>query len=321
MGSALEWGDAAIGGAITVGYHRRMKLVALNTLVAAVDEGSLRGAARRLGISQPALTKTIRELERELSATLLSRTSRGVVPTAQGKVLYERALKVSRELAAAVGEIKQLGGQMVGELTIGAVPVAVMLLIPEALRSFGREFPAIRLRVNEEMFPAQLQRLRGGDVDVAVGGVPEGLSSGEFVVEELMQTSMVVVVRKGSPYAGCRSLRQLGDAKWVYTAASGDLGYAKFLFERHGLPAPPVGAVVNSTLALLALVSAGDFVALMPQQAMQHPMVAQYLVQLPVSEGGLPLTVGAIVRSDSVVSPVIRHFIAHLHRSARHLIG
>ena len=314
-------GDVGFRVVITGSYHAAMKLVALRALVAAVEDGSLRGAARRLGLSQPALTKTIRELERELSATLLSRTSRGVVPTAQGKALYEHAIKVSRELVAAVDEINQLGGQMVGELSIGAVPVAVMLLIPEALRTFGREFPAIRLRISEELFPAQLQRLRSGEVDVAVGGVPEGLSSGEFVIEELMRTTMVVVVRKGSRYAGCRSLHELDAANWIYTAASGDLGYAKLLFERHGLQAPPVGAVVNSTLSLLSLVTTGDFVALMPQQSMQHPLAAQYLVQVPVSQGGLPLTVGSIVRSDSVVSPVIRHFIAHLHRSAHHLVG
>ena len=69
-----------------------MKLVTLNALVAAIEEGSLRSAARRAGVSQPALTKMIRELEIELETTLLTRSSRGVTPTAQGKVLYERAV-------------------------------------------------------------------------------------------------------------------------------------------------------------------------------------------------------------------------------------
>jgi LysR family transcriptional regulator, regulator of abg operon len=75
-----------------------MKLSTLTALIASIEEGSLRGAARRVGVSQPALTKMVRELERELSATLLVRTSKGVVPTAQGKVLYEHALRVTREL-------------------------------------------------------------------------------------------------------------------------------------------------------------------------------------------------------------------------------
>ena len=66
-----------------------------------IRDSSLRGAARRVGASQPAITKMVRELELELAAPLLLRTSRGVVPTAQGKVLYDRAVKVDRELTAA----------------------------------------------------------------------------------------------------------------------------------------------------------------------------------------------------------------------------
>ncbi|MBQ1764675.1 MAG: LysR family transcriptional regulator, partial [Aquincola sp.] len=79
-----------------------MKLTSLRALVAAIEEGSLRSAARRLGVSQPALTKLIRELETELGTTLLLRSTTGVVATAQGVVLYERACTAERELQQAV---------------------------------------------------------------------------------------------------------------------------------------------------------------------------------------------------------------------------
>ncbi len=168
-----------------------MKLTTLNALVAAIEEGSLRGAARRVGVSQPALTKMVRELEIELEATLLMRTSRGVQPTAQGKVLYERAVRAHRELRAAVDEIHQMDGRLVGELHLGAVPVAVMLLIPETLRTFVRDFPGIKLRVSEELYVAQLHKLRSGEVDITIGGIPDDLPTGEFHVEPLMETTMV----------------------------------------------------------------------------------------------------------------------------------
>lgn len=293
-----------------------MKLNALQALVAAIQEGSLRSAARRIGVTQPALTKLMRELEIELGAPLLVRTSQGVTATEQGKVLFEHALKASQELLAATDKIHQLGGQMRGVLNIAAVPVALMLLIPETLRTFSREFPDIRLRVSEELFVEQLQRLRSGEIDIVVGGIPEGLASGKFAIEELIQTSMVVVVRKGSPMERARKLAQFAKSRWVYTSAATDTGYASRLFEMHGLPTPPVGAVVNSTLALLSLVASSDYVGLMPQQIAQHPLAAPYISMVPLVETGLPLTVGAIVRSDSVVSPAIRHFIAHLHRAA-----
>jgi LysR family transcriptional regulator, regulator of abg operon len=295
-----------------------MKLNALQALVAAIEEGSLRAAARRIGVSQPALTKLVRELEIELAAPLLERHSQGVRPTAQGQVLFEHALKVSRELANATDQIQQLGGQMRGELNVAAVPVAMMLLIPETLRTFSRAFPDIRLRVSEELFVEQLQKLRNGQVDLVVGGIPEGLPSGEFITESLMDTRMVVVARRGSRHARARKLAELSTAHWVYTGTSVQTGYASRLFEAHGLPAPPVGAMVNSTLALLALMGSGDLLGLMPEQIVSHPL-GQNITRVPLEEPGLPLAVGTIIRSGSVVSPAIRQFTAHLQRAAHQL--
>ena len=295
-----------------------MKLNALQALVAAVEEGSLRAAARRMGVSQPALSKLVRELELELAAPLLARHSQGVRPTTQGQVLFEHAIKVARELASATDQIQQLGGQMRGELNVAAVPVAMMLLIPDTLRTYSRAFPDIRLRVSEELFVEQLQKLRNGQVDLVVGGIPDGLPSGEFIAEPLMKTRMVVVARRGSRYARTRKLADLASAHWVYTGTSAQSGYASRLFESHGMPAPPAGAMVNSTLALLALIGSGDLLGLLPEQIVAHPL-GQDIARVPLEEPGLPLTVGTIIRSGSVVSPAIRHFIAHLQRAAHQL--
>lgn len=276
----------------------------------------MRGAARRVGASQPALTKMIRELELELGVPLLQRTSRGVSPTAQGKVLWERAVKARRELNLAVDEISQMGGRMVGELHLGAVPLAVMLLIPETLRTFGQEFPDIRLRISEELYVAQLQKLRAQEVDVTIGGIPNDLSTGEFLVEPLLKTSMVPTARRGSPWLKARKLADLQTARWVFTGADSESGYARLFFEHHGLEPPRAGAVVNSTLALLSLVATGDYVALMPRQIAMQALASQFISIIEIEEEGYELEVGAILRSDSALSPVLRHLISHLHRAA-----
>ena len=296
-----------------------MKLTNLRALVAAIDEGSLRAAARRLGVSQPALTKMIRELERELATTLLVRSTTGVLATAQGRVLYERAVAADRELAHAVEQIQQLGGRMSGSLSIGAVPLAVMLLVPESLRTFGQEFPDIQLRISEELYIAQLTRLRKGEVDIALGPLPEQLPPGEFTVEPLMPIRMLIVVRKGNPLAHARRLADLAQAPWVYTGAHAESGYAKTLFEMHGLPPPPAGALVNSTLGLLSIIASGNCVGLLPEQIAHHPFAAQHLQVITVAEGPLQLQLAALARTDAVLKPAVRHFLAHLHRAAYHL--
>jgi len=113
-------------------------------------------------------------------------------------------------------------------------------------------------------------------------------------------------------------LSELSQAAWVYTGTSAQSGYAARLFESHGMVAPPVGAMVNSTLALLALLGSGDLLGLMPEQFIAHPL-GQDITRVPLEEPGLPLTIGTIIRSGSVVSPAIRQFIAHLQRAAHQL--
>lgn len=298
-----------------------MKLTGLRALVAAVEEGSLRGAARRIGVSQPALTKLVRELERELSTTLLLRSTTGVIATAQGMALYDSAIAADRELAQAVEQIRQLEGRMTGTLTIGAVPLAVMLLVPETLRTFGRAFPEIQLRIVEELYIAQLTRLRKGEVDLALGPLPGDLPAGEFFAEVLMPIEMVAVVRRGHPLAKARSLRELGQAPWVYTGATADSGYARTLFERHGLPPPPAGALVNSTLGLLSIVASGHCVGLLPRQIAAHAFAQAHLETVAVEEGPLKLELGVLARAEAHLKPGVRHFMAHLHRAAHHLSG
>ncbi len=76
---------------------------------------------------------------------------------------------------------------------------------------------------------------------------------------------------------------------------------------------------MNSTLTRLSLVSSsGDYAGLLPRQLAQHPLTAPHVNGAPIAEAGLPLSIGAI-RSDAVVSPLIRHFTAHRHRAAHQL--
>ena len=91
------------------------------------------------------------------------------------------------------------------------------------------------------------------------------------------------------------------------------------LFAQHGLPPPHVGALVNSTLALLSLVVSGDCIALMPEQIARGPLAAAHISIIPIRERGLPLEVGAIMRSNAMLSPVLRQLTAHLHRAAHHV--
>ena len=114
----------------------------LNKLSRIVETGSFVLAAAELGISQPALSKTVAKLERELGVRLLERRARGVIPTAFAEALLRRALPAMAELRAAELEIHAMRGGASGAVTVGLAPAAAATLLPrviEELRATDRD--------------------------------------------------------------------------------------------------------------------------------------------------------------------------------------
>ncbi len=205
--------------------------------------------------------------------------------------------------------------------SVGAVPLAVMMLIPETLRTFSREFPLIRLRVHEELYIEQLSRLRKGEVDVAIGPLPAGIPSRRVDHRAADADRDGGRGRQGQPAGARPSLAELAHARWVFTGTSADQGYATPpLRAARACRRRPPAALVNSTLSLLSLVCGGDFVGLMPQPIAAHPLAAQFMQTVPVREGPLVATLVAMSRPQNALSPAVRHFVAHLGRAA-HQVG
>ncbi len=122
-----------------------MRLTHLRNLVATVDAGSIRGAARALHVAQPDLTRSIQELEEELGLKLLERSPRGVVPTRVGKVFLARARNVQNEIRGMREEATQLTGG-IATVSFGAGPSSAALL-PRAVAAFRLQYPKAEIRI------------------------------------------------------------------------------------------------------------------------------------------------------------------------------
>src|SRR5919108_6228271 len=101
-----------------------MRLNQIRDLLAVVEAGSLRAAARRVGVSQPAMSKSLAQLEREVQAQLLLRTARGVVLTPAGRALVARARVIEAELRKAQEDLTALRGGQEGMVAFGVGPAA-----------------------------------------------------------------------------------------------------------------------------------------------------------------------------------------------------
>src|ERR1700759_3115736 len=122
-----------------------MKLTNLRDITAVAERGSLRAAARQLGIPQPAITRSIREVERELGVALFERRPKGMVLTPMGELFLNRAITVLGELRRAREEIDQMRGVTGGQVSIALSSAAQIALFPSALPQFRKRYPDVML--------------------------------------------------------------------------------------------------------------------------------------------------------------------------------
>src|SRR5258706_3948644 len=150
-----------------------MKLHQIRDLLAVAEKGSLRGAARHLGLAQPSISRSIRELERELGVPLLERRPRGTVLTPAGQRFAARASAAASELRRAREEIAQLHGDAEGSVAAGLSSVPLLALLPGAIGPFKKRYPKVELRILEGAYPAIESRLKDGTIDFYAGVSPE----------------------------------------------------------------------------------------------------------------------------------------------------
>ena len=148
-----------------------MRFTQIRDFLAVVDAGSLHAAARRLGISQPAMTKSVRGLEAELSVQLLQRTTRGIVLTPSGRMFLARARVVQSELDKARDELAESERQ--GSVAIGVGPLAATAVVPEALTLFRKRFPNASVHIMEAVGRVLTDLLRDEVLDLGVARKPD----------------------------------------------------------------------------------------------------------------------------------------------------
>jgi DNA-binding transcriptional LysR family regulator len=304
---------AESGRVIHYRYHQElsMKLEQLEHLLAIVEQGSLRAAARRLGTAQPALTRSIRALERELGGALFVREASGMTLTEIGRRLHTRASLIVSEARRAREEVAQALGKDEGAVVACLSIMPHVGMLPQALREFRRRYANVRLRILEGLFPDVEAGLRDGNVDFYIGVAPQEALAPGLVMRRLFDNTRVVIARKGHPLAGARSLQELADAEW----ATPSLGYRAEedlanVFQENGLPAPRVVLSVRSALSLIVALASTDLVAMLPSQWEDFPLTRGALEPIRIREvlpapdivlitrPGIPLTPAAEYLTD-----------------------
>ncbi|MGF6797084.1 LysR family transcriptional regulator of abg operon [Paraburkholderia youngii] len=216
-----------------------IKLHQLRALVAVADHGTIVGASRALFVSQPAVTKAIRELETDIGMSLFGRSVNGVALTRTGESLLRHARLIVGELGRAEQQMAMERGAQEGRVTIGVTPLAALTLLPDAYARFRLDMPHITVEFLEFHATKLQDRLRQGSLDFALAAATESSADSSIECSELLSYPLAFAVRANGALAKASSLADLCDVEWVHSDTTDD--YPQFvadLFNRQGLPVP-----------------------------------------------------------------------------------
>ncbi|TNC70378.1 LysR family transcriptional regulator [Rubellimicrobium roseum] len=273
--------------------RRGLKLAHLRLMAALGDTGAIGVAAARMGITQPAASRLLAEVEELAGHSLHQRAGRGIRLTAEGETLARRAVRALAEIGAAEREMADLGQGLSGHVRLGAVTGPALDRVLPALRAARVALPNVTAEVIVAPSEPLGQALLAGQIDFALARLPEGRDPALFDLSPLGEEPVSLVARPGHALARRSSLapRDLLDYDWVLPEPGTLL--RRTVLDRLaalGLPPPPGRLSTSSFLLTLAMLRESN--ALAPLAT----AVARRFARGP--EGGLvvlPLDLGIVV--------------------------
>jgi len=278
-----------------------MELKQLRHFISIVDSGSFSKAAITIPISQPALTRSLQNLEASLGTELLERSTRGLVLTPPGEQLYQRAKLILNEVSKAKIEIN--GGQSNRpELNLGIAPLFSSAIIPPAILEFSTSHRNHLLSVTRGLFPTLIKQINDGTLDGIFTNIPFTDLSGELVVEPLFDISICYICSANHPLAKKRHLRfdDLERYPWAVIDEDNSNEIYRYIFANHAVKQDPITVRTNSLSFLKKLAMEPPFITLLPRHLVERDIHLNNLTILKVKDAELRRKGGLIYRRDSL---------------------
>jgi len=299
-----------------------MKPNQLHAFVAVVEQMSIRAAARVLGISQPAVTKIVRELEREVDAPLVERSVKGVRLTPFGEAFAPRARMLLADMQRAREEIAQIRDGLTGRVALAVSTSFAQTILPAAFKDFHGRLPAVDVQFSEAVLPWMLARLREGSLDFAVAHVVPGRLDPQFEAIELFPVKLVVGLRERHPLRASRSMAELATAEWILPGDdhfSGRESISALL--PLGLPAPQRVIQGHSVTVALSLVGQMDLIGLFVEPLAALSFKRHGIRRVDVVETLPTLNVCVVKRRGQLLTPAAQHFAECIQRASARAVA
>ena len=293
-----------------------MELRQIKYFLEIVRCASIGQAAEKLHVTQPALSKSIRNLEQSLGVLLLERHPVGVVPTEYGKVFLEYATLIAGEIDRATEEIAQMKGTGRGVVRVGAGATMMQYLIPQAVRAFVAQDDSAVVTFRQGLRDELIASLRRGEVDVIVGSISGAGAGDDFRQEIALHDEIVVVANRDHPLAQREavSLPDTAPYKWVLPdGTEGERDRLTRVMRAQGLVPPTCVISTPSSTFMATMLQTGEYLSYLPRALIRLDREYEHLVALPIAT---PIwdkvTVGVTYRRRGVMLAPVRKFINRL---------
>lgn len=292
----------------------------LQALQAVATTRSESAAAARLGLAQPSVHVSLRQLEHVARLRLLERSRHGTRLTDAGERVLQRVCLALAELRSGHDELAALLGGRRSQVAVGALPMTAELLVPQALLHLLASRPGLQVTVLDGTYEALVHRLRHGEVDLVVGPLRGPSRPPDIEEQVLVVDRLLPVVRSGHPVRagrGPRSLRGLSRWPWVAPLA-GTPARAAFerIFQSAGLALPTAQLQANSPSILRSVLQGSDAVALVSPMQVHAELASGQLVALTVPMAGTERDIGVSLRRNSLPSASARAMLESLQHVA-----
>jgi DNA-binding transcriptional LysR family regulator len=298
-----------------------MELRDIEYFAVIAEHGHLGRAADALGLSQPALSKSLRRLEQALQVKLVKRIPKGVELTAEGSVLVLRVRELRLSLQGVAREIAEVSQGRVGHLRIGAGPSIPEPFLAAAFATLLKDAPNTKLNVSVSDNDVMLPALYNGELDLIVNYLP-GSPLEALVCEHLYDDEFVVCASAKHRLAGSKhvTLAELAQERWVVSELT-LLGRQRLHEKFRDGGFPPLHVALESRVASLRqrMVVSSELLEYTSRRFVRQAASASAIKILPVDELAWIRPVGVIYRRETYLPPALQRFIEVIKATASNI--
>ena len=290
----------------------------LRAFLAVARIGNLTAAAVKIGLTQPALTKTIRRLEHDLGAELFERTARGMILTQVGATFFARAQAIETHYMQALEEVKAVTAGDLAQFRLGAGAAYHMTIAPDLVKRLSAEFPQTSFILDFDVAGVALPKLVKGELDLVLGAFhnipPEGIET-----REVLKVEVTAYCWREDPLAkaGIVAPAALKDRRWIIYKRDRLIAQRLEAYcAEHLLPRPKVAMEVDALGSTFRIVNGSRFLTLAPT-SLQDVAADAGLARLTMQHPIWKFASGAWFRQSSREYPIMRRVLEILPELTR----